>query len=518
MRLSLQSRVTLLAVAAAVSIVGLKSIYDLGSSAAERESAWSSRVFVLSKMQAEALGRPLWNFNLEEVAAILSSLERDTSFRRAQVVENDGKVTAERRVPGPAEAARDMVVTENPINVADSGRSRLFGTLRVEFSRAELNRAWRRQMLQDLLTTLLMAIVTAAVTFCSVRLITRPLKRLTGVMSELAGGKLAIDIPYAGRADEVGAVAAALLVFKASMTEAAQLSRDQTAAQRVMEDRTVQLDQLLQGFEAKIGVMVASLASGSTELEATAKSMSLTAKQAFGQAATVASAAAEASVGMQTAAAATEVLSTSINQIDVQLSRSSDIAQRAEADALRTDQIVRALSGGAEQIGQVVGLIDTIASRTQLLALNAGIEAARAGKAGLGFAVVAGEVKSLAGQTATATRKIATQIAQIQDATNEAVDAIQEITSTIKEMGDISLDIAAAIKEQATATAEIASTVHQTAQSGQQVTSNIDGVRHAALETGATAEHVLAASGGLTQQADLLTFEVDRFIYDIRAA
>ncbi len=521
MRLSLQTRVTALAVIAAVSIVGAKSLWDLRVNAAERHSAWSSRVLVLCRMQAEALGRPLWDFNLEQVSAILGSLERDSSFRLAQVSGLDGKVTAERSivVPGAKSVTRhDMSVVETPVVVVDNGRSRQIGTLRAEFSRAELTESWRRQMLRDLLATLTVAVVTGAVMFCSVRLITRPLKRLTNVMSELAGGKLTLDIPYFGRADEVGAVAEALQVFKDSMTKAIQLSGEQKTAQTVMLDRAARLDHLLHGFEAKIGTMVASLASGSTELETTAQSMSHTAKQAFGQATTVTSAAAEASVGMQTAAAAAGILSASVNKISSQLSRSSSIAQRAVSEALRTDTTVRALSDGANQIGQVVELIDKIASRTKLLALNATIEAARAGNAGLGFAVVAGEVNSLASQTATATKKIEAQIAQIQTATNEAVDTIREITATINEIGHISANIAAAINEQATATAEIALTVHKTAKSGQQVTTNIDGVRHAALETGAAAEQVLAASGNLTRQADHLTIEVESFISEIRAA
>ena len=102
--------------------------------------------------------------------------------------------------------------------------------------------------------------------------------------------------------------------------------------------------------------------------------------------------------------------------------------------ARRTDTIVRALSDGAQQIEHVAELISSIAAQTNLLALNATIEAARAGEAGRGFAVVASEVKSLASQTAEATREIGDKIAQIQGATKEAVDAIGGITATIEEV------------------------------------------------------------------------------------
>jgi len=123
------------------------------------------------------------------------------------------------------------------------------------------------------------------------------------------------------------------------------------------------------------------------------------------------------------------------------------ITDRAVENARRTDTIVRALADGAQQIEHVAELISSIAGQTNLLALNATIEAARAGEAGRGFAVVASEVKSLASQTAEATKEIGTRIAQIQGATKEAVEAIQGITATIEEVSAIAAAIAAAIEE-----------------------------------------------------------------------
>src|SRR5207244_12271241 len=152
------------------------------------------------------------------------------------------------------------------------------------------------------------------------------------------------------------------------------------------------------------------------------------------------------------------------------------IASRAVGQARDTDGTVQGLAQSAGRIGEVVGLINTIAAQTNLLALNAPIEAARAGEAGRGFAVVASEVKSLASQTAEATKEIGTRIAQIQGATKEAAEAIQGITATIEEVSAIAATIAASIEEQGTATAEIARNVTQTAQATHAVTTNIGGV------------------------------------------
>jgi len=221
---------------------------------------------------------------------------------------------------------------------------------------------------------------------------------------------------------------------------------------------------------------------------------------------------------VQTVASAAEQLTASISEISRQVLQSSRITERAVADARRTDTVVRALSDGAQKIGDVVGLITSIAGQTNLLALNATIEAARAGDAGRGFAVVASEVKNLAQQTAKATDEIGAQIGQIQTATGEAVEAIRAITGVIEEVSTIATAIASAVEQQGAATAEIARNVQQTAVSAHEVTSNIAGVSQAANDTGAAAAQVLSAAEGLSRQAATLTDEVNEFAAGIRAA
>jgi methyl-accepting chemotaxis protein len=271
-------------------------------------------------------------------------------------------------------------------------------------------------------------------------------------------------------------------------------------------------------FQAKVGQLLAVLADSSKALEGTAQSMASTADITTSQASTVAAAAEEASVSVQTVAASAEELTSSIGEISRQVTQSAQITGQAVAEARRTDSIVRALSEGADKIGQVVDLITNIAGQTNLLALNATIEAARAGEAGRGFAVVASEVKSLAQQTARATEEIGAQIAQVQSATNDAVEAIRGITGTIEEVSGIAATIAAAVEQQGAATAEIARNVHQVSQSTQEVTSNITGVSRAAQDASVAVSHVLGNANDVSNQATRLSTEVESFVASIRSA
>jgi methyl-accepting chemotaxis protein len=345
------------------------------------------------------------------------------------------------------------------------------------------------------------------------------LERQKNRMQQIAAGSLDQPVEETDRGDEIGRMAETLEMLRHTALTARTLEAEQVAAkQRGEKEKREALIALADRFDASVGQLVGMMASGSGELEATAKSMSTTAEGTNHRAAVVGSAATEASQRVQTVAAAAEELSSSITEISRQVAQSAQVTNRAVETARRTDTIVRALADGAQQIEHVAELISSIAAQTNLLALNATIEAARAGEAGRGFAVVASEVKTLASQTAQATQEIGDKIAQIQGATKEAVEAIDGITATIDEVSRIATSIGSAIEEQGAATAEIARSVSQTAEATKEVTANIGGVSTAANETGNAAGMVLAAASNLSKQAEQLSGEVGTFLAGVRAA
>jgi methyl-accepting chemotaxis protein len=380
---------------------------------------------------------------------------------------------------------------------------------------ADVNALWLRLGAAGAGVMVLMALLSWLIA----RDVLGALNRQQNRMQKIATGSLDQAVEETGRGDEIGRMAETLEMLRQTAMTARSLEAEQAELKRQGEsEKREALIALANRFDSSVGQLVGLMASGSTELEATAQSMTGTAERTNQQATVVSSAATEAATRVQTVASAAEELSSSIGEISRQVAQSAKITGRAVEDARRTDTIVRALADGAQQIEHVAELISSIAGQTNLLALNATIEAARAGEAGRGFAVVASEVKSLASQTAEATKEIGTRIAQIQGATREAVEAIDGITATIEEVSAIAATIASSVEQQRGATAEIARNVTQTAQATREVTMNIGGVSAAANETGSAADLVLTAASNLSKQAEHLSGEVTTFLAGVRAA
>ena len=342
---------------------------------------------------------------------------------------------------------------------------------------------------------------------------------LRDTMERLAGGDLTVAISGTGRSDQLGGMARAVAVFKDNAGRIASLRQEQQLErQRGVEERRQALLNLADRFDREVRGVVDAVATAGGEMGSAARKVTGTAGAAVKQADSALTEAEQATMNVQGIAAAMEEMAATGSEISRQVSRAATIAREAAEEGRRTNDTVAGLAKAAQKVGDVVKLIQDIAAQTNLLALNATIEAARAGDAGKGFAVVAGEVKSLANQTAKATEDIRAQIASIQAESSAALAAIQGISQTVHGVEEIATAISTTVDQQGSAIQEVSSNIQQAASRTQQVALDLRRMSDGLGENGAAAEGVLSAADLLGQQASVLRREVDSFLSTVRAA
>ena len=347
--------------------------------------------------------------------------------------------------------------------------------------------------------------------------VSQPLQDLSSTMVEITQGNTAVAITSLNDADEVGQMARAVQVFKENRqrTDDLEITQQQDLMQK--ERRRMILEQQTARFETTITRTLNVVAQAVGQMSHTAEVMSDNATDANQRSHQACEIAEHAADNVRTVAIKADELAGSVQEISVQVARSSAIASAAVDEAKRTSEQMRMLDEASQRIGEVVQLITAIASQTNLLALNATIEAARAGDAGKGFAVVASEVKNLANQTAKATDEIASHIAMVQQRTGGAIAAIGAIGETIVQIDQISALITREVSQQGEATQEIARNIQLAAQGTRSVTETILGVAETARASEKTASAVLSSSHHLMNESGQLRSAVEAFLSGINS-
>lgn len=501
---------SLLIIATTVTVIQLLSVSGLIFVQYNNlKESYFRRINLIADIQADALANPIWDFNNETVDATLRSLEKDSSFIYAYVVDSNNKIlyqTDDKNI-----IVNDDVTIEKPIIYKPENKN--LGTLKFVSTFKEVKQKFWSSIFVLLANFVLLQIFILSAAYFVIIDIINPIQTITGIVNFIKDDKLENDIKEKSRSDEIGAIANAVDSLQISIKNI-NLYRKQREQEK--EDRQNKITQLIENFSSITSSIIESVTKSSVELNNTAKQMVEMINNVDQKTLNLNSIADRTAENISNVAGATEGMNGAINEIASQATKSTDIARVSVEQTDKASQTTSTLEKAVKDVEEIVLFIGGIAKQINLLALNATIESVRAGEAGKGFAVVANEVKNLAWQTRDATKSIGQKIENIQQSSKETISSIGSIKKSINSVNEYATAIASAVEEQNIVTKDIFSNMKIASSGTQEMVTDISSIKSLTSNTSKATSNVLFAAENLSSQAVSLSNSISNFVQEIK--
>lgn len=305
---------------------------------------------------------------------------------------------------------------------------------------------------------------------------------------------------------------------EARASHARQMGELQNRLAEQHSDRAQVINELINGFENSIANAVVAVQTASHEVALVSGQMGEAAQRVGQQRGEISTRVGRASASIQTAANAAQQIATAFDDLTQQLGQSVNAASGATASARFVNDAVQALEAAAGRMNEAGTVITDIAERTNVLSLNASIEAAKAGDAGKGFVVVAAEIKSLANRTGRTGKELSDRIKAVAQAAASVRAAFAGVSTALTELDTLSSKTARAVAQQSSSAHMVANGVHAAVEGTESINRAVAETTSSLDASGRVVSQAQDAARTLDGQAQQLRRQIDEFLNAIRSA